>query len=972
MRVYLVILILSIVSFCFGQFAWEEPVVSFQSQGLRLGNSITTDDGVIYTFWKTNNQSEFDLYLQKVNNTGAIIWGEGIIADNKIGNQMDATIIKTSDNNYMLLWMDTSVNATGDIYIQKFNTSGQRMWQEGGVAICSHANVKSSPFVVADQNGGVYVLWTDSRNDGLSIYGANINSNGINNWTLNGILLSTDPYNFILNVYCLDDNSIIFGSESSEDINDYYRAFNLFKVTEGGEPSYFDVVDTTQTGNFHILTKLTNNTLVAWTTNSFDHTIQENNCFKCFDDNLNLLWTVYLDSYYSSITALPDSAFIYRYRSPIDGNIYAQKYSSLGVPCWAGNGVYLDHHTGGDDTYDNYLQLKAFVNNNNETYIAYVKETTDYYTQLSDYCFKMQKISSNGTAIWDAIWEMDCGEREMFCQSGNFIYYTSKKTDYPHTFVMSIINISSDPVTTNINLGASKYETVNEFFCQNNNGFNELIVKSKYGEGSYTNDEIYYYQKVSPEGYLQYPIPGQSFSGNYGRQSSMSSLVKTSDEHYVLNIFQNMVFSGDKISLCKVYNEQMSLTDSLCFDTGENEYEISAIDAFPSIDYTWLAYSYNGNMYLNRISNGQIEWELTEKNIASDCIIEDLNDRIILASEGHLSTRRLFLEKFTADGNNYPGWPDSGLTICSMPYQNNVQNCKIVPLQTGYFVIWEVLEGIVGTYSACYIDKESGEILWNNPNMLPDGVLDVKCKSDNNKVFLSYVIYGTNDRVLRLRKYEWNGSSIVCSTGFNDIDIYSSTGICSYDYAIVSGKVLYAFEDYDNDVYRIKIRAVSAQYGGLDNHPEGVCVTNLSGNHRNPIIQSSNSNSVYINWLRILPVAHTTELLTQKIDLNAFVSNTDNNAPNLSLNLKQNYPNPFNPETKISFTIPIKQKVKLEIFNIKGQKVMTIMNGELAEGTHDYVWKGVDEKGHKTASGLYFYRLVTDRETLSRKMLLIK
>lgn len=88
--------------------------------------------------------------------------------------------------------------------------------------------------------------------------------------------------------------------------------------------------------------------------------------------------------------------------------------------------------------------------------------------------------------------------------------------------------------------------------------------------------------------------------------------------------------------------------------------------------------------------------------------------------------------------------------------------------------------------------------------------------------------------------------------------------------------------------------------------------------------------------------------------------------------LKQNYPNPFNPDTRIDFTIPEAQNVKLEVFNSNGQKVRTLIDGYLTAGEHTVEWNATDESGEKVASGIYLYRLTWGDFSTSKKMTLLK
>jgi subtilisin family serine protease len=85
-----------------------------------------------------------------------------------------------------------------------------------------------------------------------------------------------------------------------------------------------------------------------------------------------------------------------------------------------------------------------------------------------------------------------------------------------------------------------------------------------------------------------------------------------------------------------------------------------------------------------------------------------------------------------------------------------------------------------------------------------------------------------------------------------------------------------------------------------------------------------------------------------------------------------NYPNPFNPETVIAFSIPDDSYVRIEVFNIKGQKVKTLWDDFTATGHHNVVWNGKDDNGNSVGSGIYFYRLDSEGFTKTNKMLLIK
>ncbi len=84
------------------------------------------------------------------------------------------------------------------------------------------------------------------------------------------------------------------------------------------------------------------------------------------------------------------------------------------------------------------------------------------------------------------------------------------------------------------------------------------------------------------------------------------------------------------------------------------------------------------------------------------------------------------------------------------------------------------------------------------------------------------------------------------------------------------------------------------------------------------------------------------------------------------------YPNPFNPETTVQYSLHKADRVEIEIYNIKGQKVKTLINEQQNAGHYQVSWQGKDSNGKSVASGMYFCRLKTTSKTLTRKMMLIK
>ena len=86
----------------------------------------------------------------------------------------------------------------------------------------------------------------------------------------------------------------------------------------------------------------------------------------------------------------------------------------------------------------------------------------------------------------------------------------------------------------------------------------------------------------------------------------------------------------------------------------------------------------------------------------------------------------------------------------------------------------------------------------------------------------------------------------------------------------------------------------------------------------------------------------------------------------------QNYPNPFNSQTNIQFEIPISSKIRVDIFNILGQKVRTLLNEQKAPGYYSINWNGENDFGEAVNSGIYLLKLSSEKYSSVMKMVLLK
>ncbi|MFQ5607374.1 MAG: T9SS type A sorting domain-containing protein, partial [Candidatus Zixiibacteriota bacterium] len=108
----------------------------------------------------------------------------------------------------------------------------------------------------------------------------------------------------------------------------------------------------------------------------------------------------------------------------------------------------------------------------------------------------------------------------------------------------------------------------------------------------------------------------------------------------------------------------------------------------------------------------------------------------------------------------------------------------------------------------------------------------------------------------------------------------------------------------------------------------------------------------------------TTDLITGVGDLSETLP--------VSFELGANYPNPFNPSTRIPYSLHVKGHVRIDVYNLLGEHVRTLIDRTQSSGAHEVEWDGISVNGVTAPSGMYFYRIRTKSFSSARKMLLLK
>ena len=140
--------------------------------------------------WQDKRYSAFDIYAQKIDNNGNILWANnGVRVCTEANDQLNCQLINDNANGAILVWHDIRNASNVDIYAQRINEDGFRLWDTSGVAVCQSAEDQVFPQITSDLNGGAIICWRDYRNvsGDADIYSQRISSNGNALWALNGV-----------------------------------------------------------------------------------------------------------------------------------------------------------------------------------------------------------------------------------------------------------------------------------------------------------------------------------------------------------------------------------------------------------------------------------------------------------------------------------------------------------------------------------------------------------------------------------------------------------------------------------------------------------------------------------------------------------------------------------------------------------------------------------------------------------------
>jgi predicted lipoprotein with Yx(FWY)xxD motif len=171
----------------------RDGVVLSTAVGDQMYPQIISDGagGVIAT-WFSAGDGTADIYSQRVNASGSIQWTtDGVPLCTATGSQWEPTLVSDGAGGAIVTWQDYRSGSNYDIYAQRINASGAVQWTTDGVPLCTATTYQYSPIITSDGAGGAIVAWVGESSWNYHIYAQKVNASGTIQWATDGVPLCT-------------------------------------------------------------------------------------------------------------------------------------------------------------------------------------------------------------------------------------------------------------------------------------------------------------------------------------------------------------------------------------------------------------------------------------------------------------------------------------------------------------------------------------------------------------------------------------------------------------------------------------------------------------------------------------------------------------------------------------------------------------------------------------------------------------
>ncbi|MCK5052491.1 MAG: hypothetical protein KAS53_12270 [Candidatus Cloacimonetes bacterium] len=1006
MKKLLVVLFVVSVSLLNAQIQWSEEIPIRQGVNIEWYRSANAVDGGVVFVWSDTRTGVRDVWAQKYDANGNSVWTEGgILVNGEYSRQEDPVVIESGNGDVIIAWVDFRNEEAGDVYAQKISSNGVLQWAAAGVPLCLYEDIQISLNIVPDENGGAYVIWLDSRAiGGTDIYGTHIDTNGniVSGWDNDGNPIASTTGSQNQHTFWEDgSNGAVVAWHDTRDPDD--ADIYMQRIASNGDLLWDE--------NGNLLTGIagpqekpkitpdgTGNFIFSWRdmgTDSFGDIKAQR-----VDLNGDLLWTNEVEVYVGAaiqrnarITKASDNGAIIVWedgRNEVSENykdLYAQKLDINGNLQWNASGVeivqalndQLNPRLSGDANGGAWITWEdGRVNNHphEDIYLQHVNSSGTFELPVNGF----DVCSAEG---WQFSPLVKLSENKVFCVWGD------NRTGSTGLYVQLLDNsgniiLEEDGEIIYYGLCGDSH---NQKILTNND--KKIVIWEDTRNAGY-GFQIYY-QVINDDGSFELNGVGEE------NGKSITELTGFDQESMDADIYPGfetlvIVWEENKLGYKQIYGQAVDLEGNKIWSQteglqlGESTVEqvkpkISTVDNNGTFEYYvgWEDFTnfMDTRILGQKIINGNLEWGTGGKTIVdrtgNDELCDVSQNYYVWQSVGN--NRNVFCLRVDENGDPAPGWDAEGLDVCVEA--GNQDNARIMEVPDGLLIVWDdTRNGSIDIYGQ--IVTPNGTTLWEDGGIaLNDSVNDQYFSNMfyDDAIYMVWEDFRTGVNYdIYMQKFDLDGNEIWQAGG---VEVIVRTSNQQSPYLVTDGLNFMAFwEDYSSGDESELVGQMLDENGEKIWPEHGFMICSELKNQNAPKAVNDGEYS-YVIWEDTRSSGKTDiyNVYIQKVKFEP-VGADDPQIHHPGNILLQNYPNPFNPTTTLDFSLKEESLVSLNIYNVRGQKVKTLVADEMQAGYHSVVWNGKNDYGKSVSSGIYFAGFeannINGDYTSVKKMLLLK
>jgi hypothetical protein len=927
---------------------------------------VSDGEGGAIVAWEGWRNSSYNMYAQRVNAAGAILWTiNGVPLCTASGRQESLQIMAVGGGGAIVTWMD-SRNGNEDICAQRLSASGATLWTMNGVALCAEGAEQSSPQIVCDGAAGAIVVWQDRRSGNDDIYAQRVNGAGAVLWAADGIPLCSATENQRYPQLASDgaDGAIVTWQDNRN----------------GNYDIYAQRVDTTGA--------------VQW-----------------IADGVGVC-TATSDQVSSQITADGAGGVIVtwdEWRSAPEG-IYAQRVNALGVPQWPADGVPIST-VSGDRGYPRIISDGAMG-----AIVAW------YRNRGENPGIWAQRVNSAGAMVWAAdgvsicaaSWDQWYPRIISDGAAGSIVTWADSRSGNDAIYAQRL-NSSGD----------FEWPLDGVFVSQMTNWYAPPEVKTDGSGGviaawaDYRNGEAdIFAERVDASGSVQWmaggvPICTATNDQTYpdiASDGASGAIIAWSDyRNHKADIFAQRlnasgatVWTANGVALCTgagdhsyprmisdgaggaiviwedtrngnydIYAQRLNASGAalwtlngvpLCAAGGSQGSPQIIADGAGGAIVTWEDLrSGEADIYAQRVNaSGDLQWTANGVPLCTavsdqdspQIVSDDAGGAIVVWEDGRKGNDDIYAQRVHASGATL--WQLDGVPTCTTSYYQS--EARITPDGAGGAIVaWRDERGRDAQIFAQRMNSAGG-LLW--------AVAGVPlCSATGDKRDPQVTTDGTGGAIVA-----WTDYRCAYLTYAQRVDAAghvapeTATFLQTYSAALdgASIRIDWALSEIDEGVHFLVSRASVPDWKYVELEGAGLTQEKLS------------CTFIDTGCLPGTAYRYRVECEVKGTGRKILFETEAITMPALPMTLYQNHPNPFNPHTVIRFYLPEAQEVFLDVYDVAGERVATLAEGKREKGYYEVTWDGRNASGTVCSSGVYFSRLKAGKSTISRKMVITR